>query len=102
MDCLGMCIRNDVKEFVLAKTDWFAPLCDIDLGEAVGLHTALQWVSNLQFDNVDFALDSKRVVDCINCDVDGISEFGCIISTCRCLLQNSFQNSCQENDNRKC
>jgi len=67
---LGMGIRNDVDEFALAKTDWFAPLCDVDVGEAVGLHTALQWVSVLQFDNVDFALDSKRVVDCVNSDVD--------------------------------
>jgi len=27
-----MCIRNDVGEFVLAKTGWFAPLCDINVG----------------------------------------------------------------------
>jgi len=35
-----MCIRNDGGEFVIAKTDWFAPLCDV---EVVGLHTSLQW-----------------------------------------------------------
>jgi hypothetical protein len=37
-----MCIRNDAGEFVLAKTVWFAPLCDVDVGEAVGLHTTLE------------------------------------------------------------
>jgi len=73
-----MCIRNDAGEFVWAKTDWFAPLCDVDVGEAVGLHTALQWVSGLQFDNVDYALDSKRVVDHVNTDEDDNSEFGCV------------------------
>lgn len=88
-----MCIRNDAGEFVLAKTDWFAPLCDALMwGEVVGLYTARQWVLDLQFDNVDFVLDSKTVVDHVNFDVDDNSEYGCIISICRRLLQNSFQN----------
>jgi len=50
-------------------------------------------VSDLQFDTVDSALDSKRVVDYVNSDVYDINEFGCIISACRYLLRNSFQNS---------
>jgi hypothetical protein len=62
---LGMCLRDDDGAFVLARTEWFAPLCDIDVGEVVGLHTALYWISNQQFDNVDFVLDCKRVVDCV-------------------------------------
>jgi len=61
-----MCIRNDAGEFVRAKTDWVAPLCDVDLRETVGLHTALQWVSDLQFDNVDFALDSDDTLSSCN------------------------------------
>ena len=28
----------------------------------VGLHTTLDWISNQQFDNVDFVLDCKKVV----------------------------------------
>jgi len=75
---------------VLAKTNWFAPLCDVDVGEAIGLHTILQWESDLQFNNVDFAHDCKRVVDHVNSDVDDNSEFGCIIAACRRLLYNSF------------
>ena len=26
---LGMCLRDDASDFVLAKTDWFLPLCVI-------------------------------------------------------------------------
>jgi hypothetical protein len=53
------CIRDDDGVFVLAQTDWFSSLCDVTIGEAVRLHTALQWVSDLQFDKVDFVLDSQ-------------------------------------------
>jgi hypothetical protein len=60
---IGLCLRDDACEFVLAKTDCFSPLCDIDVGEAVGLHTTLEWVTDLQFDNVDFPLVYKKVVD---------------------------------------
>jgi len=96
-----MCIRNDGSEFVLAKTDWFALMSDVDVGEPVGLHTTLQWVSDLRFGNVDFTLDFKRVVDHVNSDVDDSSEVGCIISTCRRLLHNSFLNSHVEFNRRQ-
>jgi len=50
--------------------------CDVDVGEVVGLHTALQWIiADLQFDHVDFALDSKKVVDHSRSDVENTSEF---------------------------
>jgi ribonuclease HI len=98
---LGMCIRNDAGEFVLAKTTWFALLCDVNVGEVVGIHTSLEWVSNLQFDNVDFSLDSKRIVDQVNSDIDDNNEFGCIISSCRQLLHNNFQNSHVEFNRRQ-
>jgi hypothetical protein len=44
---------------MIAKTTWFSPFCDVD---ATSLFTTLDWVANLQFDNVDFVLDSKKVV----------------------------------------
>jgi ribonuclease HI len=90
---LGMCLRHDDGAFVLARTEWLAPLCDIDVGEVVGLHTTLDWISNQQFDNVDFVLDCKRVVDCVNSSLDDSSEFGCIITVCKQLLVDRFQNS---------
>ena len=48
---------------MLARTTWFSPLCDVTIGEAIGLHMALQWVSDLHFDNVDFILDLQQVVN---------------------------------------
>ncbi len=50
---------------------------------------------------MDFALDSKRVVDHVNSYEDDNSEFGCIIYTCRRLLQNRFQNSHVEFNRRQ-
>jgi len=43
----------------------------------------MEWIADLRFDNVDFALDSKRVVDQFRSDIDNNNEFGCIISACR-------------------
>jgi len=89
---VGMCLRDDDGALVLARTEWFAPLCDVEVGEAVGFHTTLDWISNQQFDNADFVLDCKKVVNCVNFSLDDSSEFGCIITACKQLLQNRFQN----------
>ena len=40
---IGICLRDDPGDFVLAKTDCFSPFCDVDVGEVVGLHTAMEW-----------------------------------------------------------
>jgi len=96
-----MFLRDDDGASVLARTEWFAPLCDIDVGEVVGLHTALDWISNQQLDNVDFALDCKRVVDCANCSIDGNIEFGCIINGSKQMLADRFQNSHVEFNRRQ-
>jgi len=87
--------------FVLARTEWFSPLCDVEVGEAAGLHTTLDWISNQQFDNVDFVLDCKKVVDCNHSSLDDSSEFGCIINACKHLLENRFQNSHVEFNRRQ-
>ncbi|KEH29610.1 hypothetical protein MTR_4g046027 [Medicago truncatula] len=44
MNCvgIGICIRDDVGEEVLAKTAWFSPLCDVAISETIGLHTTLE------------------------------------------------------------
>jgi len=70
-------------------------------GEVVGLYTALDWTSNQQFDNVGFVLDSKRVVDCVNSILDDNSKFGCIITACKQLLVDRFQNSHVEFNRRQ-
>jgi len=76
---IGICIRDDQGDFVMAKTDCFSPLCDVDVGEVVGLHTALQWVADLHYDNVDFVLDSKSIVEHFNSNLGNSSELDCII-----------------------
>jgi len=48
---------------VLAKTEMHLCLLPVDVGEALGLHLALQWLSDMQFDNVDFETDSKLTAD---------------------------------------
>jgi len=88
-----MCLIDDDGAFVFAKMEWFAPLCDIEVGEAVGLHTTLDWISNQQFNNVDFVLDCKKVVDCVNFSLDDSNEFACIITARKQLLENRFHNS---------
>ncbi|PNX70857.1 cytochrome p450, partial [Trifolium pratense] len=60
---IDMCIRDDEGRFVLAKTIWKSPICNVDLGEALGLLHAIRWVQELQLGNVDFAMDSKTAVD---------------------------------------
>ena len=89
---IGICIRDDQGDFVMAKTDCFSPLCDVDVGEVVGLHIALHWVSDLHYDNVEFVLDSKSVVQRFNSNLSDSSELGCIIQVCRQLFDCNFHD----------
>ncbi|PNX54968.1 cytochrome p450, partial [Trifolium pratense] len=68
------CMRDDQDRFVLAKTEWIAPCIDVELGEALGLLSALQWVNNLHLHNMNFEMDSKRAVDCLYSDTVNVSE----------------------------
>jgi len=43
----------------------------------------------------------KKVVDCVNYSVDDNSEFGCIITACKQLLLDRFQNSHVEFNRRQ-
>ncbi|KEH30517.1 hypothetical protein MTR_4g073820 [Medicago truncatula] len=52
-----MCIRDDEDRFVLVKME--LPSSYVDLGEALGLLSALQWVRALHLNNIDFDMDSK-------------------------------------------
>lgn len=90
---LGMCLRDEEGNFMVAKTTWFSSLCIVNAGEAMSFYTALYWVANLHFDNVDFVLDSKKVVDSFRTCINDATEFGCIIYACKQLFQNKFQNS---------
>jgi hypothetical protein len=42
--------------------EWFSSICDVDIGEALVLLSALNWIHELQLENADFELGSKNVV----------------------------------------
>jgi len=90
---IGVCVRDSEGIFVLSKTLTYPCTVSVDVGEALGLHSALQWLSDMQLDNVDFEIDSKLTVDAFLSNRNDLSEFCCIISSCRSLFHNLFSNS---------
>ncbi|XP_039691241.1 uncharacterized protein [Medicago truncatula] len=95
LNCVGfgLCIRDEYRNFIKAKTLWSIPVCSSDVGEALGLYHAIQWVRELQLSNVDFELDAKKVVDYFNKGGNDISEFGAIMDECRKNCNDCFENS---------
>ena len=89
---IGIYIRESDGSFVLARTEMHPCLLPADVGEALGLHSALQWLSDMQFDNVDFETDSKLTADAFFSDRNDMSDFGCIITSCRSLFSSLFSN----------
>jgi len=79
--------------FVLAKTISFVGVYSVDIGEVLGLYHALQWVSDMQLDNINFEVDSKSTRDAIYSGREDISELGHIITVSRVLLSPKFNNS---------
>lgn len=69
------------------------PLLDVNLGEALGLLSAMHWVRDLQLGIVDFELDSKIVVDSLYGSKSGVSNFSVVINDCRRLLASDLVTS---------
>ncbi|KAK2423742.1 hypothetical protein QL285_034175 [Trifolium repens] len=93
---IGMCIRDDQGRFVIAKTVWKSPIMNVDLGEAIGLLSAIKWVHELQLHNVGFELDSKNVVAKFHGHREDRSELGDVIKDCQRLHASYFPNSSVE------
>jgi ribonuclease HI len=70
---IGICIRDEEGTFVLAKMVSFPCLHQVAVGEAMGLFEALQWLSDMSFESVDFELDSKVTCDAFHARRDDIS-----------------------------
>jgi len=51
------------------------------------------WMQDMQFDNIDFELDSKIKIDDFHSRMVDVTEFGNIIDACRELFSTSFTNS---------
>jgi ribonuclease HI len=90
---IGICLCDEEGTFVLAKMVSFPCLHQVEVGEAMGLFEALQWLSDMSFDNVDFELDSKVTCDAFHSRREDISEFGHIIASCKALHPSFFTNS---------
>jgi len=90
---IGMCIRDSDGNHVCSKTMWFSPACSIHIGEALGLYHAIRWIHELQFTNVDFEVDSKRVADYFNNGRGDVTEFGSIMESSIYFLNNHLTNS---------
>lgn len=90
---IGICLRDEGGVFVLAKTISYIGVYSVDIGEALGLHLALQWVSDMQLDNIDFEVDSKTTKDGIYSGREDIYDLGNIITASRTLLLSKFVNS---------
>lgn len=52
----------------------------------MGLFEALQWLSDMSFNNVDFELDSKVTCDAFHSCRDDIFESGHVIASCKALI----------------
>ena len=90
---VGMCIRDSTGNHVRSKILWVSPLCSLDVGEALGLSHAIWWIRELQFDNVDFEVDSKRVADYFNKGRGDVTEFGSIMDSCIQFCSSYLTNS---------
>jgi hypothetical protein len=76
---IRVCIGDDTSTFVLAKTEWFTPICELHVGEALGLLSVLEWVHHLHLGPIDFEFDVKKVVDSFSSAHHDVTEFGMII-----------------------
>lgn len=90
---IDICIHDDECVFVLVKVIPVTLVCPIPVGEALGLFYALEWLGEMGFDSVDFALDSKITTDAFNGRHVDITKFGQILSACHHHLNTKFTNS---------
>lgn len=90
---IGICVRDELGTFVLAKVQQFGHIYPVEIGEALGLYHALQLMTDMQFDNIDFKLDSKITRDVFHSRKTDVTYFGSITGACRELFSTSFTNS---------
>jgi len=57
-------------------------MCHAAVGEALGLFHTSQWISDMQFDNVNFGLNPKITIDAFHQRQVDVTEFGKVILRC--------------------
>lgn len=83
---IGICIRNDVVPFMMAKSHWRDTMLSVKEGEAFALLVAIQWIKDIGLQYVIFESDSKSVVDNIHSSLLYVDEYGSLITHCKSLL----------------
>jgi len=67
----------------LAQAIHIFPKCPVALGKALALYKAIEWLSYMSFNPVDFCSDSKAIVDALSQNQVDVTEVGLILSNCR-------------------
>ena len=93
---INICIRDETSTFVLAKSIPISHMCLVAAGEALTLFYAFEWLSDMDFNNVDFGSDSKVIIDAFHKNRIDVTKTGCILSACRRLFSSQFTNSMVE------
>jgi len=54
-----------------------------NVGEVLGLLHVINWIHALQFDNMNFEFNSKKIVDYFNIRSNDVTKFGAVVSKCK-------------------
>ncbi|KAK6116072.1 hypothetical protein DH2020_008341 [Rehmannia glutinosa] len=84
---IGVVLRNDQGEFIVARTIYFPGIYAIREAEAISVREALSWLHDLGIRQVVVETDAKYVVDSLTSHEFGISEYDFVIQECRAFLQ---------------
>lgn len=88
---IGMCLRDDGGHFLRAKTYWFSPLTNMFL--MVKLWACIWPFSGLESWASTTWSSKWMVVNAFNSHNNVISQFGCLISSCKSLFSLVSNNS---------
>ncbi|KAK6157968.1 hypothetical protein DH2020_005282 [Rehmannia glutinosa] len=83
---VGMVLRNDEGDFLVARTMVFHGQFQIREAEAIGVREALSWIIGMGFGQAIVETDAKVVVDALAMAKNGDSEYDIILSDCRMFL----------------
>ncbi|MCI12313.1 cytochrome P450, partial [Trifolium medium] len=83
----------DQGHFVKARNEWIEPILDVEIGETMGLLSALKRIDELQFYDTYVEIDCKRVVDDLYSKRILNSDFGATLSDLRVLLSTNLVKS---------
>jgi len=75
---------------------WITLVCEVHVGEALGLLSALEWVHQLYLGPTDFEIDTIKLVDRFSSAHQDVTEFGLIIRNCKTIFGQYYVNSSVE------